>query len=76
MPLYEYHCNVCEIIFERLQLMGRNGPVVCDRCGAEATRILSVVASYSKSDSTNSDVACKSSVPAMPSCGFGGCGSC
>ena len=76
MPLYEYRCNICEIIFERLQLMTRNGPIVCDHCGTEATRILSVVASYSKSDSTNSNVACESSVPAMPGCGFGGCGSC
>ena len=76
MPLYEYHCNVCEIIFERLQLMGSNGLVVCDRCGSEASRILSVVASYTKSDMSNSNMACESSVPAMPGCGFGGCGAC
>ena len=76
MPLYEYHCNVCEIIFERLQLMGSNGLVVCDRCGSEASRILSVVASYSKSDMSNSNMACESSVPAMPGCGSGGCGAC
>ena len=76
MPLYEYHCNVCEIIFERLQLMGSNRLVVCDRCGSEASRILSVVASYSKSDMSNSNMACESSVPAMPGCGFGGCGAC
>jgi len=40
MPLYEFRCQHCDCLFERIQSYSANWPA-CPVCGAETRRILS-----------------------------------
>ena len=40
MPIYEYHCEQCDIIQEEL-VLGKEKPVICKKCGKEMKRIMS-----------------------------------
>ena len=42
MPLYEYHCQACGHNFEVLMSLEAADMVSCERCGARATRKLSL----------------------------------
>jgi len=45
MPLYEYRCPKCEVLFDWLQSRPDDVPATCPNCGAaEVTRQLSVFA--------------------------------
>lgn len=50
MPLYEYHCPHCEIVFDALRSMSQaDAPIACPQCtGMEARRLLSRFAALSK----------------------------
>lgn len=39
MPLYEYQCDACKIVFEEL-VFGEPGCVPCPKCGGKKTRKL------------------------------------
>jgi putative FmdB family regulatory protein len=41
MPLYEYHCDRCDQVFEALGTVSRSGePAKCPACGEAAERIM------------------------------------
>jgi len=40
MPLYEYRCEKCQHVFERL-VLGEADPVDCPQCGGGVHKILS-----------------------------------
>ncbi len=41
MPLYEYHCEKCDKVFEALRpLRESDAPTPCPDCGSDADRIL------------------------------------
>lgn len=50
MPLYEYVCRDCQVRFERLQPMGSAAEAECPGCGCSAGRVLSVFASYARTE--------------------------
>lgn len=41
MPIYEYRCEDCDQVFERLQRLGDEPLDVCRHCGGAAHRIIS-----------------------------------
>jgi putative FmdB family regulatory protein len=44
MPLYEYICRHCDTQFERLRTIAEGAAADCPQCGAQAPRILSLMA--------------------------------
>ena len=52
MPLYEYYCPDCEIVFDALRSMSEaDEPIACPQCtGMEARRVLSRFAAFSKGE--------------------------
>ena len=38
MPIYEFKCNACDHVFERLQKLSDADPTICPECGAEQVR--------------------------------------
>lgn len=40
MPIYEYACNACKIVFEKIISIHSDEKVVCEKCGSEDTRKL------------------------------------
>jgi putative FmdB family regulatory protein len=49
MPIYEYRCPDCDIVFsERRRMSEADDPVVCPECGkSKASRVLSLFAAHS-----------------------------
>lgn len=41
MPLYEYKCNKCKKVFERLNNINDNSDEICPICGSVSHKILS-----------------------------------
>ena len=42
MPMYEYHCNACDHMFEELVSADNQDPVPCEKCGSKDTvRVMS-----------------------------------
>lgn len=39
MPVYDYHCPVCNRYFERIRNMEDRNGVLCDLCGGQAVRV-------------------------------------
>ena len=71
MPIYEYHCNKCDINFETLVLSGETPQ--CTKCGStEVTRLMSACGFVSKggASSGGETPTLKSSAGSNP------CGSC
>ena len=68
MPIYEYACQSCGLLFERLRPMSRmDDDSPCPDCDGESMRQLSVFSAFtSSSDGEDSAVAG----------GGGGCGGC
>ena len=56
MPIYEYRCRKCEVIFERFQKVNEGGEsLTCPACGAKKPeKILSGFSSSKGSDSSSS----------------------
>ncbi len=50
MPLYEFHCRVCERRFERLMPRNVKRGLQCRFCGEPASRVLSLVRVQFKGD--------------------------
>jgi len=52
MPLYEYRCADCDVVFEKLRPMSQaDVPVACPHCGGMNTsRMLSLFAAVSKGE--------------------------
>lgn len=66
MPVYEYRCTTCGSKFEKLMSMSAAGDgVACPECGAEARRLVSVFAAFSKGNGGQ-----------VASVGGGGCAGC
>ncbi len=40
MPTYEYKCNDCEVVFEKLQKMTDEPIKVCPECGGSVKRLI------------------------------------
>ena len=38
MPIYEFKCNACDHVFERLQKLSDADPTICPECGAQQVR--------------------------------------
>ena len=56
MPIYEYRCRKCEVIFERFEKVSEGGEsLTCPACGAKKPeKILSGFSSSKGSDSSSS----------------------
>ena len=50
MPLYEYVCQSCKRQFEQLRPMADGQKAGCPQCGGDAARVLSVFASFSRTE--------------------------
>lgn len=76
MPLYEYECASCKLIFELLKSFGcADEGICCPRCNRSARRKLSVFASFSKdSGGQTSRVAGNGS--GCSSCSSSNCSTC
>ena len=74
MPLYEFRCEKCEHVIERLCRMGSNGKgLKCPKCGGgKLRRLMSVFAARTKGEGGS-----MSSVgSSCASCTSGNCASC
>lgn len=70
MPLYEFKCKDCDIVFEELKSAYSNDSTICELCNKPAEKLISVfTTSINMIDPTPS---------ASPPSGCGGCagGSC
>lgn len=74
MPLYEYHCPICNHRFDKLQPMSAAG-ADCPRCEQPAKRAISVFAAISAGAGYGSDSS-PLNLPPLPGggCCGGGCG--
>ena len=68
MPIYEYHCNDCNVDFEKL-VFGSNPEVACEKCGSVKTEKLMSRFGMGKSSGASS------SGPSVSGSGCGGCSS-
>ena len=41
MPIYEFRCEACENLFERILPIGHRGAKPCPQCGRRARRVIS-----------------------------------
>lgn len=41
MPLYEYECDPCRVVYETMHGMNASGPETCPKCGRTLTRAMS-----------------------------------
>jgi putative FmdB family regulatory protein len=46
MPIYEYRCEKCRHVFEKLVFSGDNEPVACPECGGKQVNKLISYASF------------------------------
>ena len=69
MPLYEYRCADCGHQFEALVPAGRADQESCPDCGAEARRLLSLVAAPVRGHDG-------AAAPSPGGCCGGACGHC
>lgn len=70
MPIFEFVCSECELLFEELVFGGKIDEVVCPSCGSEKVRKkMSTFASKSGGDGASLSLG--SSIPAS-SCSTGG----
>ena len=74
MPLYEYHCPICNHRFDKLQPMSAAG-ADCPHCEQPAKRAISVFAAISAGAGYGSDSS-PLNLPPLPGggCCGGGCG--
>ncbi len=54
MPVYEYRCEACEHVFEKLLLQGTE-PSACPRCGGEVRKLFSTF-SYQPAEEACADL--------------------
>ena len=74
MPLYEFRCEQCEHVIERLCRMGSNGKgLKCPKCGGgKLRRLMSVFAARTKGEGGSTSSVGSS----CASCTSGNCASC
>ncbi len=74
MPLYEFRCEKCENVIERLCRVGSNGRgLKCPQCGSgKLRRLMSLFSARSKGESGGSTAVGSS----CSSCSSGNCASC
>ncbi len=48
MPIYEYRCEACEVLYEILQKMSDDPLTECEECGGPLRRVLHPVAIHFK----------------------------
>lgn len=48
MPIYEYQCQDCQELFERLCVSGDDEPIRCPKCGSVDTKKLLSSGSFMK----------------------------
>ena len=76
MPLYEYFCRRCEAKFELLRPMSRSeAAATCPSGHADAQRVLSLFASYSKG-ADGARMAIAGSGGGCAGCAGGHCATC
>jgi putative FmdB family regulatory protein len=67
MPLYDYRCGKCGVVFEQRHSMFYQGPVTCQECGSDDTdKIMSSPASvldWRDSDSVHESTRFRPRVP-------------
>jgi putative FmdB family regulatory protein len=68
MPIYEYHCDACDVTFERIRRASDETPVECPECREEARKLLSTFAA--RGDASGSGG--YSAPSRAPSCSPGG----
>lgn len=59
MPIYDYRCQQCQAVFERLVSYSKAGEVACPQCGhMYAQRRVSKIAVRTSGSSENADASC------------------
>ena len=66
MPAYAYHCDSCEVVFDRRQKMSEPALEICPQCGGHVRRLISGGAGAITSSTSH-----RSSYTS-PQCGMGG----
>jgi putative FmdB family regulatory protein len=76
MPLYEHYCADCQTKFEALRPMSQADTAIpCKACdSAKTSRVLSLFAAYTGSDSNGGRPAMSASHGGFGGCGCGGVG--
>ena len=73
MPLYEFRCEKCENVIERLCRVGTNGKgMKCPKCGGKMRRLMSVFSARTKGEGGSSTSVGSS----CASCTSGNCATC
>mgnify|MGYP002823978527 CR=1 FL=1 len=81
MPIYEYRCQDCGHVFEKMTTISKADDIPCVACESETTErqlsVFGVGKSSSKATTPCASGACPASGP-LPPCasGMGGCPSC
>ena len=74
MPIFEYHCNACDLNFEYL-VMGKDVPS-CPKCQSEdVNKLMSACGFVSKAPSGQT-MASSAGSSACSGCSTGNCGTC
>lgn len=73
MPIFEYRCPKCEIVFEELVSGDREVSIACPQCGFKDTeKLMSAIGAISMGKSS-CDSFCQSQCSNAQSCASGGC---
>lgn len=73
MPIFEYRCPKCELVFEELVSGDRNVSIACPQCGSKETeKLMSVIGAISMGKSSG-DSFCQSQCSNTRTCASGGC---
>lgn len=73
MPIFEFKCDTCQTVFERLLRSDHSEPLACPSCGqGEVTRQLSTFAAHAGPASKSEPVRCPSGgiCPTPGACGL------
>jgi putative FmdB family regulatory protein len=73
MPIFEYRCSKCELVFEELVSGDRDACIACPQCGSKETeKLMSVIGAISMGKSSCNSF-CQSQCSSSQSCASGGC---
>jgi putative FmdB family regulatory protein len=80
MPMYEYQCEACGLVFEAMQKFSDAPLSECRACGGSVKKLISQTGFALKGDGWYeqgySSAAPAPPAPSCPSAGAGGCGGC
>ena len=76
MPLYEYQCEACGLVFEARQKFSDAPLTECTSCGGAVKKLISQSGFALKGGGWYQQGYSESKAPACPAAGSGGCSGC